>query len=259
MKRTFLGHPRPLLTAMIQAETPEDVMAAVGKALAEGCDAFGLQLCKLKPHYRTKNTYQSLFELMEDRPIYITNYRHAYNAGLPEEELAEGLVAAAQAGATLCDVIGDLFDPSPFELTENPLAVARQRELIDRIHSLGAEVLISSHIDSFLPAEKVLQIAFAQQERGADIAKIVTRADSQEEEIENLRATSLMKEKLQIPFLFLSNGSHYKLHRMIGPLLGSVMYLCVGQHDALSTKTQPLLSSVRQVLDGFAHYDRKGE
>ena len=56
------------------------------------------------------------------------------------------------------------FDPS-LELTENPLAVARQRELIDRIHSLGAEVLISSHIDSFLPAEKVLQIAFAQQER----------------------------------------------------------------------------------------------
>ena len=68
-------------------------------------------------------------------------------------------------------------------------------------------------------AEKVLQIAFAQQERGADIAKIVTRADSQEEEIENLRATSLLKEKCQCRIgsvAFAINGRGLRLKFVCG-------------------------------------------
>ena len=54
-----------------------------------------------------------------------------------------------------------------------------------------------------------------------------------------------------IPFLFLANGSHYKMQRMIGPMLGCVMYLCVEEHDALATGAQPNLHDVRIVLDHF--------
>lgn len=251
MKATFLNHPKPLLTNMVQADNPDDGIITVRNAVFDGCDAFGLQLCRLNPVFRTKEIYQSIFEFMEDKPIYITNYRQGYNEGVSDEALAEGLIAAIRAGATMADVMGDMFDPSPFEMTQNKSAIDRQKKLIEKIHSIGGEVLISSHISNFLPAEKVLEIATQQQKRGADIVKIVTAANSQEEELENLRITTLLKKELRVPFLFLSTGSHYKLHRMIGPMLGSVMYLCVQRHDALSTKSQPVLRSVREVLGNF--------
>ncbi len=251
MRPTFLNQTRPLLTNMIQVENPEDAIETIRNALGDGADAFGLQLCQFNPRFQAKESYQRIFEFMGDKPIYITNYRGAFNKGASDEVLAKGLVEAIKAGATLCDIMGDLFDPSPFELTINGKAIARQKGLISQIKSLGGEVLISSHINSFLPAEKVLEIAMAHQARGADITKIVTMGNSQAEELENLRITALLKEKLEIPFLFLSGGSHYKLHRMIGPLLGCVMYLCVQRHDKLSTKSQPVLRAVREVLANF--------
>lgn len=67
--------------------------------------------------------------------------------------------------------------------------------------------------------------------------------------MENLRITAVLKKELKIPFLFLSGGTHYKIHRMVGPMLGCVAYLCVQEHDEISTKQQPILKSVRAVLD----------
>lgn len=85
--------------------------------------------------------------------------------------------------------------------------VIKQKRLIDKIHGMGKEVLISSHIYKFTEAEKVLEIAYAHQSRGADIVKIVTGAGN-EEKIENLRITNLLKKELDVPFLFLSAGTH---------------------------------------------------
>ena len=62
------------------------------------------------------------------------------------------------------------------------------------------EILIVLH---FLPADEVLEIALSQQERGADIVKIVTGASSMDEQLENLRITHLLKKELKVPFLFL--------------------------------------------------------
>ena len=48
-----------------------------------------------------------------------------------------------------------------------------------------------------------------------------------------------------------ARSSEDQLHRMIGPMLGCAMDLTVQQHDPLSTKSQPVLRSVRAVLDNF--------
>lgn len=251
-KPTFLGHSRPLLCCMIQAENPADAINTARNAAFDGCDAYGFQQCKLNTKYRDKETIQSIFAQMEDKPIYVTNYRSAFNEGMSDDELADGLLKLVDYGANLCDVIGDMYaTPHPIQMTEDAEAILKQRRLIERIHEAGGEVLMSSHIMKFTPAEEVLRVAKEQQRRGADIVKIVTAANSEAEELENLRITNLLSEELDIPFLFLSGGSHYKLHRMIGPMLGCVMYLCVQQHDALSTKAQPVLRSVREVLTNF--------
>ena len=60
-------------------------------------------------------------------------------------------------------------------------------KLIDDLHERGAEVLMSSHILKYTPAERVLEIALEHQRRGADICKIVTGAETMEQQIENLK------------------------------------------------------------------------
>ena len=109
---------------------------------------------------------------------------------------------------------------------------------------------MSSHILKFTPADEVLKIALAHQSRGVDICKIVVGADTKEQEIENLRIINMLKEKLDIPFLFLSGGE-CKILRRIGGEMGCCMYLCVYEHDALATPQQPLLKKIKQIRDNF--------
>ena len=255
-KPTFLGHSEPLYCCMIQSLTPENALSTIRRAIDGGCTAFGFQQCQLEHEYRTEATIRSIFEAMEGRPVYFTNYRGGLKNCMTDDEIADGLVTLAERGATLCDIMGDLFCRHPQELTDDAAAIDKQCRLIDRIHQAGGEVLMSSHVLKYTPAEEVLRIALEQQKRGADIVKIVTAANSEAEQLENLRITSLLKETLDVPFLFLSGGSHYALHRMIGPMLGCVMYLCVQEYDELATKSQPLLADVRAVREHFPYMSK---
>ena len=248
MKPTFLDHDRPLLTVMLQCEMPEVAVGRIRNANCLGADAYGLQVESLKPEYQNPDTYKRLFASIKGRPCYVTNYRMANNSGKSDEELAQGLITLAESGATLCDVMGDLFCKHPEELTEDEEAIEKQRQLIEKLHSLGTEVLMSSHIHRFTPAERVLEVALEQRRRGADVIKIVTGADSMEQQIENLRITQLLKKELGAPFLFVSGGES-SLHRRLGIKLGCCMALCVYEHDALSTAAQPLLSTMKTIRD----------
>ncbi|MBO5938487.1 MAG: type I 3-dehydroquinate dehydratase [Clostridia bacterium] len=245
-KPTFLTYEKPLLTCMVQAETPDRIKELVARS--EGAEAFGMQFCKMKPEYRTKETYRELFSLAAPLPTYVTNYRYGYNEGKSDEELAEGILELAECGATLCDVMGDLFDKQDDELARDEGAIQKQMKLIDELHARGAEVLMSSHVFKFTPAERVLEIALEQKRRGADIAKIVTKSTSMEEQIENMRIVHLLKQELGIPFLFLANGDSHILRR-VGGILGNCTTLCVVEYDELATKTQPLLSEMKQIRD----------
>lgn len=252
MKRySFSEFEKPLLTCMVQGATPERVEQLMAASLPEGAEAFGLQFCRLPRRLHTPAVYRRLLDAAGDLPTYVTDYRWVENEGLTDEELAEEMLTIAACGADLCDVMGDMFAPCEDQLTMDPAAVEKQMAYIDRLHQTGAKVLISSHVLRFIPAERVLEIALEQQRRGADIVKIVTGAESREEELENLRITALLQKKLSIPFLFLSGGSQTGLHRRIGPMLGCCMFLCVHEHDELATPQQPLLKNVRLIRDHF--------
>lgn len=239
-----------MLTVMLQCETPETAIRRIRNANGLGADAYGLQVESLKAEYHNPETYKRLFAEMCGRPSYVTNYRSSSNAGKTDDELAEGLITLAESGAVLCDVMGDMFCRHEEELTDNSEAIEKQMKLIDTIHERGAQVLMSSHVLKFIPAERVLEIAFEQKRRGADIIKIVTGADSMEQQIENLRITDLLKRELGAPFLFLSGG-HSTIHRRLGITLGCCMALCVYEHDHLSTASQPLLSTMKTIRDNL--------
>ncbi len=250
MAKSFLNNETPLLTVMLQCETPETAIGRIRNANCLGADAYGLQVESLKPEYHNPDTYKKLFLEMKGKPCYVTNYRGANNSGKSDDELAKGLVTLASSGATLCDVMGDMFCKHPEELTDNEEAIKKQMELISKLHDMGAQVLMSSHLYKFAPAKRVLEIAFEQKRRGADIIKIVTAADDMEQQIENLRITNLLKQELGAPFLFLSGGE-CTLHRRLGIKLGCCMALCVYEHDALSTAAQPLLQNMKIIRDSI--------
>ena len=245
----FLTRP-DMLTVILQCQTPEVAIDRIRNANCLGADGYGLQVESLLPEYQTPEVFKKIFSEMGGRPVYVTNYRRAQNKNRTYEELQEGLLTLAHCGATLCDVMGDYFCPHPEELTEDPEAIKKQMKLIDQLHEAGAEVLMSSHVLKFTPAQRVLEIAQEQVRRGADIVKIVTGADSMAQQIENLRITDLLKQELNVPFLFLSGGQS-SIHRRLGTKLGCCMSLCVYEHDHLSTKAQPLLSTMKTIRDSI--------
>lgn len=253
MKPTFLHQNRPLLTSMIQADTPGAARDAIRTSVYDGCDALGFQLEALPKAYRTDDTLRGIFAEACGRPIYVTNYRSRANEGDDDDTLAEGLLLLCRLGATLMDVRGDMYADDPLQLTEDARAVQKQKDLIARIHEMGGEVLMSSHTFRYLDGDVVMRIATAQKERGADIIKIVTASNSEAEELSNLAIIERLRHELGAPFLFLAGGSHCHLIRQIGPYLGSCMWLCVPHYDALATPVQPLLRSVRQLKDHFVY------
>lgn len=248
MKRSFTDPGKALLTVMLQCATPEIAIGKIRNALCEGAEAFGLQAESLEPQYQNPSNYRRLFDEMRGCPSYVTNYRHKTNEGKSDEELAQGLLTLAESGADLCDVMTDYFDPQPGEYSIDPEAVKKQMALIEAIHEKGSQVIMSTHVMKFTPAERVLEIALEQQRRGADVVKIVVGAENVEQEVENLRIATLLKEKLDVPFLFLCGGECSILRRL-GWKLGCGMILCVYEHDAYSTFTQPLLRIAKQVRD----------
>lgn len=248
MTKQFLMGDNPMLTVILQCETPETAIGRIRNACHMGADAFGLQVEAMKTEYHNAETYKRVFEEMRGRPSYVTYYRNRFNQGKTDEELAEGLCLLAESGAVLCDVIGDLYCRHSEELTDDEEAIMKQMALIDRLHEKDAQVLMSSHIFKFTPAERVLEVALEQKRRGADIIKIVTGAETMEQQIENLRITDLLKRELGAPFLFLSGGK-CAMHRRLGIKLGCCMALCVYEHDYLSTYYQPLLSEMKVIRD----------
>ena len=249
MKKSFLNYDKAILTVMVQADNPDRIKELINKSIPCGAEAFGIQFEQLKPEYRQKGIYKELFSYTE-KPVYVTNYRSAYNTGKTDEILAEELMELADCGATLCDVIGDLFDKQPDEVASSADAINKQKDLIEKLHKKGSQVLISSHIQKYTPTERVLEIALEHQNRGADISKIVTWAETMEQQLENMKIINMLKENISIPFLFLSGGE-CRILRKIGGELGCCMYLTVYEYDEFATPSQPLLQNVKKIRDNI--------
>lgn len=88
----------------------------------------------------------------------------------------------------------------------------------DRVHAKGAEVLMFSHAPGdFLSGEEILEHLSDFVSRGADIPKIVVRADSEGELIEAFRTSALLKRELSAPFVHLCVGRYARLQRYVAP------------------------------------------
>ena len=86
MKKSFLDQSKPMLTVMLQCETPEVAIGRIRNANCLGADAYGLQVETLKPEYQNPAVYKKIFSEGKGRPFYVTNYRGNNNSGKTDED-----------------------------------------------------------------------------------------------------------------------------------------------------------------------------
>lgn len=250
-KPTFLKSEKPLIVAMIQCSTPNECIEKITKSLDSGADALGIQLCRLKREYRTSEYLRKIFGSCRNKPIYVTSYRGGESEGYTDDECAQLLLLALDCGATLLDVMGDMFERSPkYEIAESSAAIEKQKKLIDEIHRRGGEVLMSSHTYRSISVDENLMIARAQESRGADILKIVDGMENIDELPGYVESIIKIRKSTDKKLLFLLTGGG-RIIRYIGPNLGVCMYLCVESHSELDTPDQPLIKDIVAVRNSI--------
>lgn len=239
---------KPYLTVSLSDPTPEETICTIRNAIFDGADAFLIHLEKLRPEFVNEMTLKGIFAYAEDKPIMTLNYR--YGNDFADDYLVKGQLEAIRAGAACVDVMTDLFDPVPDQFTENPDAVKKQKEYINEIHSMGAQVLMSWH-PSYKTADQLLEYAEKMIERGADIVKIAMQVDTIDQMNEATMSTMQLKKQLNVPFLHICMGKYGKAHRIIAPLYGSCMVLCVQRYTVNGHREKPILRSVKAVYDNL--------
>ena len=247
MRPSFLRLKSPYLAAIIEGATPDATIAGMLRCEHDGAEAFAVSLAAWAPDRLTLEELSRVFHCT-GRPMMPLCYRSGSLAAdkMDDDARAELMLLCVDAGAAACDIMGDMYDPAPRERTLDSRAVEKQKRLIDRVHAKGAEVLMSSHAPSeFLRGEETLEHLSDFVARGADIAKIVVRADSEDELIEALRTTVLLKRELKAPFVHLCCGRYGRLQRYVAPSLGAA--LTFGMESTVQGP-QPLVSSARAVL-----------
>ena len=240
---------RTHVSAILGAATPDEVVCKYRAAESDGADSAALELRFLKPEYRN---FESLHKIIHatQLPTMAVMYRNDCFKELVEDApRQELLLLAAEAGAAVIDVMGDLYSPAPDENTHDPDAVSRQKNLIGEIHARGALALMSSHPKRFMRAEEVVAQLKDFQDRGADIVKIVTKADTPEEYLETMRGTLMAYQTLKVPFVHISNGSFGRLHRMHGLSLGVGITFAVHEYYTDAQFFQPTVKDFLQVME----------
>ncbi len=252
MTRSFFSARRaPVVAAIMAGETPEELIAQTRGAEFEGADGIAITLSELKPEFREQKALERVIRAVK-LPFMFFYYRHDRWQAVPaDEDRQKVLLSAAEAGAAIIDVMGDLYDPSPRENTHNAAAIAQQMQLIEKIHALGSQVVMSSHLQEPLLAEEVLQQLQDFARRGPDVLKIVTTINSEEEFTEAVRTTMLLRRELDKPFIHLCNGSFGRIHRFLGPTLGVSICFAVHRYDLRYPMIQPTVQAMKTVLQNY--------
>jgi hypothetical protein len=271
----FRDIPRPFICGvLIDDPTPDGVIRTMKLAEYEGADAFDLELQSLAPEFRTPAALKPIFDVAT-RPIFTVYRRYALRgSNLVYEESNENTRMQAQLdlidlGSIGFDMELDTFDPRPGpsnatdegkrysydrdspprEVSDDPRAIDRQMRLIEETHRRGGEVLASAHTLTRLSPAGALAIGRIAEERGADAIKIVQFCASDEDVVESLESTVLLKRELRIPYVMMAMGEYGKLNRIMAPLLGSMLIFARQDYRPGGFLDQPPIRAMKAFYD----------
>lgn len=256
----------PALAGVIREKTALDAIAEIENCEHLGADMIDLHLSTLIE--RDSASLKKIFSAAK-LPVLALNYNTTYektSAGFSEDERVELFLDAVRAGASGVDIQGYTFHlPSkdafcgedkysftkgnPNEVVTDEKIISKQCEFIEKVHSMGAEVLLSCHPRIAMSSDAVLDLALFLEKRNPDIIKIVTKANTKEELDESIRTMMLLKKEVKTPVSYHASGEFGSLSRIINPLLGGQIAFCVGRYNAASIAEQPDLKTVKNIID----------
>lgn len=259
--------PAPAVAGVVRESTVRAAIAEIKNCRIDGADMIDLHLSCLED--RSVETFQKVIR-STSLPVLALNYNNTADwqgRDFTEEERVESLLLAVEAGAAGIDMQGYTFHApskkafwgedrysftkgSPKEVVTDPEIIARQCALIDKVHSMGAEVLLSCHPGIPMNTRQVVDLAHFLEERNPDIIKIVTRADSKADLDEAIRTMLALKQEVKTPIAYHANGAAGSLSRILNPILGGQIAFCVDRYTQTSTPEQLDLKTVRAMVDG---------
>ena len=260
--------PAPALAGVIREKSAGSVIAEIKNCMYDGADMIDLHLSCLED---VRSDSLKAIISASKLPVLALNYNRNYewgDCGLSEAERTESLLEAVRSGAAGIDMQGYTFDAesrdgfhgenkysftkdAPKEVVTDETIIAKQCELIEKVHSMSAEVLLSCHPGVAMTSEQVVELALFLEKRGPDIIKIVTLAGCEEELVESFKAMTLLKKEVKTAVSYHAGGAAGSLSRIINPVLGGHMIFCVDRFNAGSTMEQLDLKTARSIVDNL--------
>lgn len=267
MKRISTIH-YPALAGVIREKTKASAMAEIKNCKYDGADMIDLHLSCLE-----NDDVDTIKKIVSstDLPILALNYNKTYDwksRNFSEEQRIESFLRAIEAGVCAIDMQGYTFHaPSkdafygedkysftknnPKEIITDCEIISRQCEFIEKVHSKGAEVLLSCHPGIPMNCTQIVDLALFLEKRGADVIKIVTAATTEEQMIESIKTMPVLKKEVKTPISYHANGKFGGLTRIINPALGGQIAFCVDRFSESSTMEQLDLKTAKTVLDNI--------
>ncbi len=258
----------PALAGVVKERSVRGAIAEIKNCMCEGATMIDLHISCLDNH-----DTESLGKIIRSTslPVLALNYNNSYergDAGFSEEERVASMLRAVEVGAAGIDMQGYTFDlPSkkgffgedrysftkdgPKEVVTDPGIIAKQCQLIEKVHSMGAEVLLSCHPGIAMSCEQVVELALFLEQRKPDIIKIVSVAQNEEHLAESFKTMIALKKEVKTPVAYHANGKAGVLSRIINPVLGGQIAFCVGRYNEASTMEQIPLSAARAAVDSI--------
>ena len=239
--------PTPAIAGVVKERSVSEAIAEINNCVYGGASMIDLHMSCLDS--TDEETLKKIISF-SPIPVLALNYNQKLDwssAGFSEEERAETFIRAVKAGASGVDIQGYTFDVksksgycgnakysftenNPKEVVTDGAIIKKQCEFIERIHSGGAEVLLSCHPGIAMNSNQVVDLALFLQERNPDIIKIVTVANTTDDLIESFRTMIKLKEKVSIPVSYHASGKMGKLSRVLNPVLGGHIAFCVDRY-----------------------------
>lgn len=253
----------PALAGVVREKSTNAAIAEIQNCIYDGATMIDLHLSCLE-----KSDVDSLAKIMAGSRLPVLALYYPNGDSITEEARVDALLRAVEAGAAGIDIQGYTFDPpskhgfcgedmysftkgNPKEVVTDAQVIEKQCALIERVHAMGAEVLLSCHPGIPMKTEQVVELALFLEKRRPDIIKIVTRASDEEDLIESLRAMLLLKKEVRTPVTYHAGGRAGRLSRILNPVLGGHMAFCVDRFHADSTMEQLDLRTARDAVENL--------
>lgn len=278
---SFTESGDPIILGVLKEATVEDTIAQIKKCEAAGATAFNLHLSLLEGENREPESLKKIFAAANS-PIMAVHYNNNPKGVTRKDDsdtrVAE-MIRAVECGAAGVDIQGYTFstdtratqekfgDPEkhpfitarPKEVLMDPELIDKQKRVVEKVHSLGGEVLMSCHTGVFLDTKQIVALAKFIEQRGPDFIKIVTPVENKDDVLVALNSVKALKRELHTKFSYHCSGQVGRITRYVGPYFGSSQVFAMDYYNEYADKEQLLISKFLEFYNEVKSPETKAE